>query len=78
MIEIDDLDGAGKMWLGQIPDPFGPVAHDDLLFGATPAALPSFQIEPLAKLLGGFDGAGVGGGIRIADGVALLVPGWFG
>ena len=34
MIEIDDLNRAGKVLLGKIPDPFGPIAHDDLLFGA--------------------------------------------
>ena len=78
MIEIDDLHRAWKMWLGKIPDPFGPIAHDDLLFRAAPAALPGFQIEALAKLFGGLDGAGVGGGIRIADGVAFLVPGGLG
>jgi hypothetical protein len=37
VIEVDDLDPTGKMKFRQIPDPFGPVAHDHLLFGATPA-----------------------------------------
>ena len=74
VIEIDNLHRAGKMLVGKIPDPFGPVAHDDLLFRAAPAAVPGFQVDAFAELFGGFDGAGVGGGIRIADGVALLVP----
>ena len=67
VIEIDDLNRAGKMLVGQIPDPFGSVAHDDFLFRAAPAAVPGFQIDALAKLLGGLDGAGVGGRIRIAN-----------
>src|SRR5579864_237128 len=74
MVEIDNLDSAGKVWLGQIPDPFSPVAHDDLLFRATPAPVPSFQVDALAKLYGGLDGSCVGGGIRIADRVAFIVP----
>ena len=55
MLEIDDLDRAGKMLLCQIPDPFGPVADDDLLLRAIPATLPGFQIEALAKLFGDLD-----------------------
>jgi hypothetical protein len=31
VIEVDDLDRTGKMKFRQIPDPFGPVAHDHLL-----------------------------------------------
>ena len=78
VIKIDDLDRTGKMELRQIPNPFGSVAHDNFLFGATPAALPSLQVKPFPKLLGGFDGPGVGGGIRIANGEALLIPGSLG
>ena len=74
MIEIDDLHRAGKMLVGQIPDPLGSIAHDDFLFGAAPAALPGFHVEPLAKLFGGLDGAGVGSGIRIANGDSLPRP----
>src|SRR5215469_12971379 len=74
MIKIDYLNRAGEMLLGQIPDPLRPFAHDDFLLRPAPAALPGFHIESFAKLLGGFDGAGVGGGIRIADGEALLIP----
>ena len=57
VIQIDDLNRAGKVLLGEIPDPFGPIAHDDLLFRAAPAALPGFQVDALAKLFGGLDGA---------------------
>src|SRR5258708_35886581 len=74
VIQIDNLHGTGKMLIGKIPDPFGPIPHDDLLFRAAPAALPGFHVNSLSKLFGGFDGAGVGGGIGIANGVTLLLP----
>jgi tetratricopeptide (TPR) repeat protein len=56
VIEIDNLNRAGEMLLGEVPDPLGPVAHHHLCFGATPAAPPSFQIEPGAKVFGCLDG----------------------
>jgi len=31
VIEIDNLNRVWKVLLGIIPDPFGPIAHDDLL-----------------------------------------------
>ncbi|HUI82408.1 MAG TPA: hypothetical protein VLY24_31005 [Bryobacteraceae bacterium] len=74
MIEIDNLQGAGKMLPGKVPDPLRPVSHDDFLFRAAPAPLPGFHIELFAKLLGGFDGADVRCGIRVSDGETLLVP----
>ena len=73
VIEIDDLNRAREMQIGKIPDPFGAVADDDFLYRAAPAALIGFQVDSFAKLFGGLDGSGVGGGIRIADGEALLV-----
>jgi len=42
--EIDDLDRAGKMQIGQIPDPFGSITHDNFLWCAAPATVPGFQI----------------------------------
>ena len=74
MRKIDDLDGTGKVLFGEIPDPSGTVAHHDLLFRATPAAVPGFQLEALAKLLGCFNGAGIGSGGGIAEGEAFLIP----
>jgi hypothetical protein len=43
MMEIDDLDRAGKMLFDQVPDPFGSIADDDFLLRAAPnraSALP--------------------------------------
>src|ERR1043166_9448657 len=78
VVEVDNLDRTGKMEPGQVPDPLGAVAQDDFLCGATPAAFPSFQVEPFAKLLSGFDGPGVGSGMTIPNGEAFLVPGSLG
>src|SRR5712691_6504675 len=74
VIEIDNQNRAREVLPGQIPDPFRAIAHYDFLFRAAPATLPGFQIDALAKLFGGFDGAGVSGGIRVPDGITFLVP----
>ena len=68
MIEIDDLDRAGKVLIGDVPDPVGAIADDDFGWGAVPSAVPGLGIDPKAELFGGFDGADVGGGIGIAHG----------
>jgi hypothetical protein len=44
MIEIDDLNGTGKVLVGDVPDPFGSIAHHDFLLRPTPALLPGFQM----------------------------------
>ena len=36
VIQIHDLDGAGKVSVGQIPDPDGPVSEDDFGWWPTP------------------------------------------
>ena len=74
MEEIDNLNGAGKMQIGEIPNPFGSIADDDFLFGAAPATITGFPIDAFAKFFGGLDGARVGGRIRIADGISFFVP----
>src|SRR5256885_9921625 len=74
MVQIDDLDGAGEVGLGKIPDPFRPIAHYDLFCSATPSAIPGLQVDAFAELFGGLDGAGIGGGVGIPDRVAFFVP----
>src|ERR1700738_2876289 len=73
MIKIHDLNRAREMLTGDVPDPLSAVAQDDLGEGAAPASVPSFQIQTLAELGGGFNGSSVGGGVRIADRVAFLI-----
>ena len=74
VVKIDNVHGAGKVQGGQIPNPFRPVAHHHPQEGAAPAPFPGFPIKASAELLGGFDGAGIGGGIGSADRVALPDP----
>src|SRR5208282_4231800 len=74
VVKVDNLHRLGKVLGHQIPYPFGPVAHHHLLLGTTPAPFPGFPIKASPELLGGFDGAGIGGGIGSADRVALLIP----
>ena len=38
MVEVDDLDGAGKLLATQIPDPLGAIAKDDAAAGGVEAA----------------------------------------
>jgi len=45
VIEIDNLHRARKVYIRQIPNPFGSVAHEDLLFRAAPAAVPDSSID---------------------------------
>src|SRR5690242_15435194 len=75
MIQIHDLNGAGEVLVGQIPDPDGPVSNDHFDRGPLPTSAPSLRIEAEAELFGGFDGSYIGGGIRFADGPAFLVHG---
>src|SRR6266498_4047305 len=73
MIKVHDLDGAGKVLIGQIPDPNGSVADDHFELGPLPSSAPSFAIDAVAELFGGFDGTHVGSGIRVADGPSFVV-----
>src|SRR6266849_7264417 len=73
MIEIHDLNGAGKVLVGQIPDPHRSVSDHHFHSGPLPASAPSLRIDAEAELFGSFDGSYVGGGAHVADGPAFLV-----
>ena len=77
VIQIDDLNRAGEILLGDVPDPFGAVADDNLLFGAAPAALPDLDVESFSEPLGILDGSGVSSGVGVANGIAFFVPSGF-
>src|SRR5271163_4522583 len=73
MIEVDDLYGAGKVLIGEIPDPDRAVADHHFLLGPSPATPPGFGIESETEGFGGLDGGDVGCGVLIAHGPALGV-----
>src|SRR5271166_6972197 len=75
MIKIHNLNGAGKVLVGQIPDPHGSVPDDHLKLGPLPSSAPGFAIDAVAELFGGFDGAHIGSGIGVADGPSFVVHG---
>jgi hypothetical protein len=49
VVEIDDLNGLGKMQGNKIPNPFGAVTNHDLLECAAPAASVGFCIDSPAN-----------------------------
>ena len=55
VVDVDDLDGVGKLLVGQVPDPGGAVAEDDLSGGGDEAA-------PLRLAMGAL---GEGGRLRV-------------
>src|ERR1039457_4190156 len=73
MVQIHDLNGAGEVLVGQIPDPDGAISQDHFERGPLPASASSLRIDAEAELFGGFDGGYVGGGARISDGPAVRV-----
>jgi hypothetical protein len=71
--EVDDLNRAREVLIGQVPDPFGAITDHDFLAGVAPAPFPGFHIQTIAELFGGFDGGHIGGGAGIASRVPLLI-----
>jgi len=53
MIEVDNLDRTGEVFIGDIPDPFGSIANDDFLLRAAPTTPGGFQIDAFSKFSGG-------------------------
>jgi hypothetical protein len=53
--DIHDLQGAGKVLVGEVPDPLRAIAEHYLLPGSVPSALPSFCVEVGTKEFSGFD-----------------------
>ena len=74
MVEVHNLNRAGKVDGADLPDPFGAVARTFSRPAASPAGKPPYK--SVAKLLGGLDGADIGGGTgrtcpSLWNGVAL-------
>src|SRR5580704_150998 len=73
MPDIDDLDRASKMLIGDIPNPFGAVAQHHFLFCPIPASFEGFGVEPTAEQFGSFDRSGIGGGSCISNRTTIRV-----
>src|SRR5271154_3357278 len=73
VVKVDDLDGARKVLVGEIPDPHRAVADHYFLVGSAPAAPPSFGVQPEAELFGGLDGGHIGSGPLVTHWAAVLV-----
>jgi hypothetical protein len=73
MVEIHDLNRAGKMPVGKIPDPVRAIAHDNADHGPVPAPMIGLRIDPEPELFSRLDSAHIGGGTLIARGSVLIV-----
>ena len=82
MEDVHDLEGVGEVFLGEVPDPGGAVAEDDLLRGVEEASALDLAEDPFGEggKFGfgvedgdGLDGGVVGDGVRVAGGIAVLV-----
>src|ERR1039458_873965 len=75
VVEVDDLNGARKVLLGEIPDPHRAIADHYFLVGPTPAAPPSFVVQLEAELLGVLDGSNIRSGLLVTHRAAVPVGG---
>jgi hypothetical protein len=73
MIEIDDLQRARKVPIGQIPDPDSSVSNRDFGGGPLPASAPGFGVDAVFEIAGCFDRAQIGAGILVAHWPGVLV-----
>lgn len=73
MVEVDDLNGAWKMFVGNVPDPRRAISHDNDPSSALQAPAHRFSVDARTKLLGRFDRSHVGGGLFIALRSALII-----
>src|SRR5713101_8104918 len=66
MIEIHDLDGSRKLFLGQVPDPFRAISHDHFLLRPVPTAPLRLSVQAAGKLFGSFDRSRVAGAVFVS------------
>jgi len=74
--QVDDLDGAGKQFVGQVPSPGGTIAKLDSARGAVEAAAARFAVHAVRERREAGGGVGTGGapdGRRVGD--RARVPG---
>src|SRR5712671_2686068 len=73
MVEIDNLNSAGEMLLGEVPNPGSAIAENDFRFRSVPASIAGFPINAAPKWLRRFDRCGVGGGALVSYGPAVVI-----
>ena len=73
VVQIDDLGGFGEVLAGQVPDPVRAVAQDGQLADVAGAAAAGLGGHQGPEPGGGREGGQVGGGVRVADRVTVLI-----
>src|ERR1700677_193684 len=73
MVEIHDLNRAGEMPVGKIPDPVRAIAHDDSDSGPVPASVVGLRIDPEPEVFRRLDSADIRGGTLLAHRPALII-----
>src|SRR2546430_3187729 len=73
MVEIHDLNRAGKMPVGEIPDPVRPITHDNSVCGPVPTPVVGLRIDSEPELFGRLDSTDICGGTLIAHRPALII-----
>src|SRR5207249_11948498 len=73
LIEIHDFDGPGKMQRGNPPDPRSTISQHHHPGGLSQTATHRLRIDPPTEGLGGLNGAHVGRGVFVPQGISLVV-----
>src|SRR5947209_6548921 len=73
VVEIHDLNRAGKMAVGKIPDPVRAIAHNHSHRGPVPAPMVGLRIDPEPEVFGSLNSADISGGTLIAHRPALII-----
>src|SRR6266581_8334094 len=71
--QVHDLGGFGEMLASQVPDPDRAVAEDGELADVAGAAAAALGGHQRPEFGGGSEGGQVAGGVRVADGVPVLI-----
>lgn len=73
MVEIDDLPGARKLFIGDIPDPHRAISQDNHALSPLQAPAHGFGVDAGTEFLGRLDRSDVGGRLVIALRPALII-----
>jgi hypothetical protein len=73
MVDINDLNHARKLAIGDVPDPYSSIAEDDPEPCMVTAFLQGFGAQSSAETFGRINVPGISGGSLVAQGMALLI-----